>query len=74
MLFVNCKVKKFVMRYTSTDMFQPSPAQPWICCEEQGMKNIYDSDAQCVGSRQKGQLDLADVHTILAGEEFKVFF
>lgn len=37
------------------------------------MKNIYDSGAQCVGSRQEGQCDLADVHTILAGEELKVF-
>lgn len=37
------------------------------------MKNIYDSGAQCAGSREQGQLDLADVRTILAREELKVF-
>lgn len=41
-----------------------SPAWTWICPEEQGTENIYSS-------RQGGQLDLAHVHTVVPGEEFK---
>ena len=49
----------------------PAQLRPGFVLKSRGWRITYDSGAQCAGSRQEGQLDLA-VHTILAGEEFKV--